>query len=234
MEPVETQPPLSEVRTAQRRFVLECARLDETRLREPSELPGWTRAHVIVHVMDNARAFARLAEYALRRERVDLYEGGQQERNAIIEELALLPAAELLERLRTECARFEEVYSRASAADLAFPVRFRNRGLGFTVYTRWREVWIHLVDTGLGVTPADWPAELATHIVDFLLERVPVGTELRASDTGQSWRSGAPEHVVRGELRDLAAWISGRAPLGELTGADLELGGWPRHPEPIR
>lgn len=228
-------PPLREVREAHRRFAEAVAGLTNDHLAAPTALPRWTRGHVIAHVADTARAFARLTEHALRNELVDLYPGGKPERDAIIEDLAALPATELTALLSSNVDRLEAAWPPATAPEWTRPVRFRNRDLAFTVFTRWREVWIHLVDCDLGLTPADWPREFAAHAIDFLLERLPPGTVLTATDTQQHWTTGDGRGAhLTGDVRDLAAWLAGRNPTHEITGTPVELGEWPPHPPPDR
>ena len=127
----------------------------------------------------------------------------------------------------------ESSWERAGPEDWSRPVRFRNGDLAGTVYARWREVWIHLVDCVVGVTPADWPVELAEHAIDFLRSRVPPEVTLVATDTGRHWgpASGVP---LSGPVRDLAAWAAGREPARALDGPQVELGEWPPHPTPDR
>jgi maleylpyruvate isomerase len=228
---VETQVPGHDVRTAHRRFVAAVSGLTPDELTAATALPGWTRAHVIAHVADGGRAFANLTEAALRGETVALFPGGVAERDEIIEKLAVSP--DLMTHLSDGIARLEAAWDLCGAADWARPVRFRNGDLAGTVYARWREVWIHLVDCAVGVTPSDWPVELATHAIDFLLSRVPPGVALVATDVDHRWGPANGERLS-GTVRDLAAWAAGREPVGTLDGPSVELGEWPPHPAPDR
>ena len=61
-------------------------------------------------------------------------------------------------------------------------------------FRRWREVEVHLVDLGLGLTPDDWPIEFADRALPRLLAGIPDRTDPRT----------------------LAAWILGRGPAPDL------------------
>ncbi len=221
--------PVPDVIEAHRRFVAAVSGLTTAELAAPTALPGWTRGHVIAHVADGGRAFAVLTEAALRGELVSLFPGGFEERDARIEEFATAP--DLVDRLEDGIARLEAAWARAEPEDWRRPVRFRNGDLAGTVFARWRETWIHLVDCAVGVTPADWPEPLAAHTIDFLWSRVPSGVALVATDTGEQWGSGDP---VSGTVRDLAAWVAGREPGSAGAGPPVDLGPWPPHPVPDR
>jgi maleylpyruvate isomerase len=223
--------PVTEVRAAHRRFVAAVSGLTADQLAEPTALPGWSRAHVIAHIADGGRANADLTEAALRGELVALFPGGVAERNERIEKLAVSP--DLMARLVDGIRRLESSWERAGPEDWSRPVRFRNGDLAGTVYARWREVWIHLVDCAVGVTPADWPVELAEHAIDFLRSRVPPEVTLVATDTDRRW-GPASGVELSGPVRDLAAWAAGREPARAPDGPEVELGEWPPHPTPDR
>ncbi|MFE0251850.1 maleylpyruvate isomerase family mycothiol-dependent enzyme [Streptomyces sp. NPDC059010] len=228
------KPPVAAVVEAHSALERLVAGLDDQQVAEASTLPGWSRGHVLAHLTDNARMFTRLAEHALRAELVPGYDGGVDERDAIIEATAGRGAAEHRAELAGHMARLEAVWARAGASDWGRPVTFRDADLAATVWARWREAWIHMVDLNLGVRPDDWPGELAAHAVDFLLCRLPAGTRVRAEDVPRQWSVGdGPDTVVvTGRLRDLAAWLSGRTPTAAPVAAQglPALGPWPPHP----
>ncbi|MFD0417360.1 maleylpyruvate isomerase family mycothiol-dependent enzyme [Streptomyces sp. NPDC127108] len=217
--------------------VLELAgRLDDRQRGEPSALPGWTRGHVLQHLVDNARAFEAQALAALRGELVDMYDGGQEGRDRSIDEGAARPVAELREELKLAQRALEEAWSGLTAADWQRTVRFRHATVLDTALARWREAEIHAVDLAVGYRPRDWPRDFAVHALDFLSARAPAGTRLRLRATDDEFTQvlGTGTTVeVSGALRDLAAWMSGRDTEGHLdtTGTDVpELGPWPPDP----
>ena len=61
------------------------AKLTEQDIKAPSELPGWSRGHVLAHICGIANAMGRQLEYAARGEGVELYDGGFEGRNRAIE-----------------------------------------------------------------------------------------------------------------------------------------------------
>lgn len=201
-----------------------------------SALPGWTRGHVVRHLADNARAFERQARYALSGRLVAVYDGGPQGRDRSIEQGAGRPPAQLRADLESAQHDLERVWSGLTAEDWHRPVRFRDAAVYDTALARWREAEIHAVDLAAGYRPGDWPLQFALHALDFLSARTPEGTRLtlRATDTGMCRRTGAGAPVeVAGTVRDLAAWMAGRAPDGPLatTAARLpELAPWPADP----
>lgn len=228
------QPPVAAAIEAHGMLESLVAGLNDQQVAEASALPGWSRGHLLAHLTDNARMFARLAEHALRGELVAGYDGGVDERNAIIEATAGRGAAEHRAELAARTAGLEAAWARASEADWSRPVTFRNADLAATVFARWREAWIHMVDLELGVRPDDWPEDLAAHAIDFLLGRLPAGTHVRADDVRRKWSvgDGPPGRVVTGRLRDLAAWLAGRTPAVPPVAAEglPALGPWPPHP----
>lgn len=225
--------PVTDVIDAHRVLARLVGPLDDYQVRAASALPGWSRGHVLAHLADNAQMFTRLAEHALRGELVPAYDGGVDERDAIIEAGVGRSAAGHRAELAARIAELEAVWARLGDADWGRPVTFRNADVAATVYARWREAWIHMVDLDLGVRPEDWPAELACHAIDFLLCRLPEGTGVRAEDVLREWSVGdRTGTVVTGRVRDLAAWLAGRTPATSPVAAEglPALGPWPPHP----
>ncbi|GGS78777.1 maleylpyruvate isomerase family mycothiol-dependent enzyme [Streptomyces violaceus] len=227
-------PPVAAVLEAHRTLERLVAELNDQQVAAASALPGWSRGHVLAHLTDNARMFARIAEHALRGELVAGYDGGVDERNAIISATAGRSAAEHRAELAAQTTGLEAAWARATDIDWSRPVTFRNADLAATVFARWREAWIHMVDLELGVRPDDWPEELAAHAIGFLLGRLPAGTRIRAQDGRRQWSvgDGPPGTVVTGRVRDLAAWLAGRTPTVSPVAVEglPALGPWPPHP----
>jgi maleylpyruvate isomerase len=177
----------------------------------PSLLPGWTRKHVAAHLALNAEALGNLVHWARTGEERPMYASPEQ-RNSDIDAGALRPADELL-------AWFEESARTLTAAmatltDEQWQARVRTaQGREVPAITipwmRSREVMIHAVDLGTGVTFADLPT-------DFLEE---LCADIRAK------RGDVPD--VRGPLPEVAAYLAGR-PYQSVTTAD----GSPAQPLP--
>ncbi len=191
--------------------------LTETAVREPSALPGWSRAHVLAHLEGIARATARQARYALRGELVELYDGGRPERAAGIEAGAVRDAAQLRDAVRAALDESSAAWAAVGPADWSRPVRYRDGDLRTVLWAWWRELEIHTADARLGHGPEDWPHGLCHHLLSHLAPRAPKDVRLVLEATDEAFRreygaAGAPEVTVRGHLTDLAAWLAGRDP----------------------
>jgi maleylpyruvate isomerase len=169
--------------------------------RQPSLLPDWTVGHVLTHIARNADSVVRRIEGALRNEVVDQYAGGREGRANEIEAGAHRSAAELIADVHTTNAAVDALL--ASAPDdiwdrLSRPVGGGEQPVTKVVFSRWREVEVHLVDLGLGYTPARWPAG----IVDEWLPSMLTGLDQRADRNALlAWtlgRSGPPELIPWG------------------------------------
>jgi maleylpyruvate isomerase len=183
------------------------ATLDEQTMSEPSRLPGWNRKHLIAHVAANADALGNLVHWARTGQRTPMYSSMEQ-RDADIEAGSRLPADELAGWLTGSAAALaaamgvldEEQWS-------AEVVTAQGRTVPATEipWLRAREVCVHAVDLGTGVTFADLPG-------GFLSALVP---DIRV-------KRGLTD-VPAGPLPEVAAYLAGR-PHG-LTGVP-DLGPW--------
>jgi maleylpyruvate isomerase len=223
---------LREIAAAHARLRAQAAAIDEAAAREPIALPGWTRGHVLFHLGDLARAFARQAEYALAGQAIEVYDGGRPTRDRRIEENHARPVEWLREQLEDGLSALESVWAKFSAADWELPCSYRNGTITGTQLAWWREAELHSVDLEADYRTEQWSAALASHVVAFLQPRLAAGPTvvLRATDTGESWSVGNGEAVeVRATAVELAGWISGR-PAAVLPAADAALpepGAWP-------
>ncbi|MCA4134691.1 maleylpyruvate isomerase family mycothiol-dependent enzyme [Arthrobacter sp. M4] len=195
-------------------------KLDDDAIKAPSELPGWTRGHVLAHIAGISNAMARQLEFAARGERIELYDGGYEGRTKAIE----LAAGHSLEEHR---AAVSEGISRALNAFDALDESGWNRPISYcdgTVFdgglALWRELVIHASDLGTGRGPETWSRTFCGHLVRFLEARVPADYRLVLQPTGlpqSTIGTGHTSIVVTGMLTDIAAWLAGRTPsLGSL------------------
>jgi maleylpyruvate isomerase len=161
----------------------------------PSLLPGWTRKHVAAHLSLNAEAIGNLVHWARTGEERRMYASPEQ-RGADIEAGALRPADELLTWF------VESAQMLAAAMAALTDEQWQTRVLSAqgkeipateTPWMRSREVMIHAVDLGTGVTFADLPP-------DFL---EALCADIRAK------RGDVPE--VTGPLAEVAAYLAGRS-----------------------
>ncbi|MFE5888956.1 maleylpyruvate isomerase family mycothiol-dependent enzyme [Streptomyces sp. NPDC056468] len=226
---------LAEITATHARLRADAAALDDTAAREATELPGWSRGHVLTHVGDLARAFARQARYALEGRTIEVYDGGRPGRDAGIERGAGRPAAQLREALDDGLTQLEEAWAKLGPDDWALPCAYRDSDLLATQLCWWREVHIHHSDLGTGYRPEQWGDALGEHLVGYLLPRLPDSrtTVLLSADTERRWEfgTGTPT-TVHGTQNTLAAWLAGRsaAQLPKAYGAAdslPELGPWP-------
>jgi maleylpyruvate isomerase len=167
----------------------------------PSLLPGWTRKHVAAHLALNAEALGNLVYWARTGEKRPMY-ASQDQRNADIEAGALRPADELVAWFEESARVLAE--SMAELTEQQWQARVQTaqgREVPATTipWLRSREVMIHAVDLGTGVTFADLPA-------DFLHA---LCADIRTK------RGDVPG--VKGELPQVAAYLAGRSYEGVLT-----------------
>ncbi|MCK7624855.1 maleylpyruvate isomerase family mycothiol-dependent enzyme [Streptomyces sp. RS10V-4] len=200
--------------------------LTDPAVREPSALPGWSRAHVLSHIEGIGLAMARQARAALHGELVEPYDGGFPARTAAIEEGARRGAAELRAAVGAALDEASAAWAAVGPGDWSRPVRYRDGDLRGALLCWWRELAVHTADARLGPGPAQWPRELCHHLLEYLAPRAPEGVRLvlvpvdqgtaHAEGTARPVReygpAGAPVVTVRGPLTALTAWLAGREP----------------------
>ncbi|TCC22806.1 maleylpyruvate isomerase family mycothiol-dependent enzyme [Kribbella speibonae] len=160
----------------------------------PSLLPGWTRRQVAAHLSLNAEALSNLVHWARTGEERPMYSSADQ-RGKDIEVGALRPPGDLRAWFDESATNLSKAMDELTAEQWQAPVRTaQGRQVPATeiVWMRSREVMIHAVDLGAGVTFADLPT-------DFLQA---LSRDIRNK------RGDAPE--VRGPLPETTAYLAGR------------------------
>ena len=196
---------LDGVRASHRSLTASLDGLEERDLAAPSQLPGWSRAHVLAHLAANAASFVRIVAAAARGESVVQYEGGAEGRAAGIESGARMPAPALLEWVRASASELE------SALDAAPGTAWRGEGTSVAgaripvseiPFRRWREVEVHHADLGLAHGWADWPDR-------WVREDLPI-QEMRVLSRASMGLTRLPVQVLALPPRERLAWMFGR------------------------
>ncbi|TDW92439.1 maleylpyruvate isomerase family mycothiol-dependent enzyme [Kribbella sp. VKM Ac-2566] len=172
-------------------------------LEAPSLLPGWSRRHVAAHLSLNAEALGNLVEWARTGEERPMYPS-REARDADIEAGTSRSADEL--RSWFEAATTGLSASMATLTDAQWQAEVRtSRGEPIPAtripWMRSREVMIHAVDLGTGLTFADLP----TDFLEALCEDI------------RTERGDVPK--VNGPLPEIAAYLTGR-PYTNVTGPE--------------
>jgi maleylpyruvate isomerase len=137
--------------------------IDERQLREPSLLPGWTRAHVLAHLARGADALRNLLIGARAGQQRPAYPS-REARDAGIEQGARQRTKELAADVADSAMAFRTVALRLPGEAWQFEVHV----LGSAPFPaqqlltrRLVEVELHHCDLGTGYGPADWPTAFA-------------------------------------------------------------------------
>ena len=211
------------VRTSADQLVHDVQLLSADQLAEPSLLPGWSRAHVVGHLVGNAAGLTRLLEWA--HTGVVTYQYADIEaREASIQAGVGQPAEALATQLRETTDALLGVAEQLTEEQWQSSVRLGAGGQGRELAAAevpWRrlvEQEVHNVDLAGAYTPAHWASEfvhrLLAEVTDLYLTRsdIPALT-LDALDGDWSAGSGDPAQAVHveGPSPALLAWLTGRS-----------------------
>ncbi|WP_210443301.1 maleylpyruvate isomerase family mycothiol-dependent enzyme [Nocardioides sp. SYSU D00065] len=201
---------------ADRALVRTVDSLSDHQYAEASQLPGWTRAHVVAHVALNAEGLAGVLHGAHTGAPAPVY-ASVEARDADIEALAAAGPGELRERLLAATSRFAAALDAMHEQD--WDGRFERTPGGPVValvnvpLMRLREVEIHHVDLDAGYSPADWPREFCVLLLASMTKRdYPEPFLVRPTDVDGEWRygEGPGGPVVTGPSAALGWWLTGR------------------------
>ena len=221
-------------------FARKLNELPDAELDGGSRLPGWTRRHVVAHVGYNARAIARLIEWAGTGVETPMYSSPEARTHEIEFGATLSPIA--LRHLFDHSAVHLNVEWRDLPADAwhhkVKTAQGRIVPAEETVWMRTREVWMHAVDLDNGATFADIPAPVLERLLrDItgawhtrgtdagLLVKV-TGTDLAFGDT-----SAADPAIIAGPLPAVVEWAAGRGSRGVIATGPDAAGGVPAAPK---
>lgn len=206
---------MATLRTATDNLIDRAVRLDDTAVRAPSALPGWTRGHVLTHLARNADALVNVLSGR------PMYPSDEA-RDADIDAGAPRPLAEQLDDLRATAARLAKTAADLPADGWSARCELRNGVTDVMAripFRRLVEVELHHVDLDAGYTLDQLPADFVDREIDFLTARF-AGNEdvpplsLSAPD-GTTWTTGAPRSAgapvrVTGAPYALMGWLAGR------------------------
>jgi maleylpyruvate isomerase len=215
--------------SATRRLIRTVDAMADFQFAEPSLLPGWSRGHVVAHLVLNAEGLAGALEGVREEEPVPMY-ASQDARDGDIEKLSSADPAVLRDRLLASTTAIhdgvEELPEELYAARIErTPGSDRTFSAGRVAEMRLREVEIHHADLDLAYTWAEWPSAFTELLLDnrSAVHDGPPFTA-HAIDLGRSWRFGPAEDqggpTVSGPAPLLAWWATGRDPGDGLTSDD--------------
>lgn len=209
---------VANVPLAQDRFWRTLSGLTDVDIREPSVLPGWSRAHVIAHVARNGDATVRLVDGVLTHRAAEMYPGGRGVRDAEIETTAQNGIDDLVDDVASSNVAVVYAFARMTAPTWGRQVQFPTGPYPASrcAWGRWREVETHHVDLGLDVyTIESWSEEFVfshlPHELAKLPGRLPSGTAVKVG--GSRFGSGELTAAVDGPDPAILAWLLGRVGL---------------------
>jgi len=238
------------VRQSTRRLLQSLEQLNDEQAREPSRLPGWSRAEVVTHLARNADGVRGMVEAAGRGEVAMMYPGGAEQRAEEIVAGRGEPADALRRDVRRASDRLMEAWDALTSEAWSRPGRASvERSMRDFVWVRLREVEVHHVDLDVGYETSDWPVAFVSGALTeifgtFELRASPVRPvvdvdyRVVATDHDAAWRVALHGNVVAvsrddgtpidGEARgwgcDIVAWLYGRDPRGGGVVASGDLG----------
>jgi maleylpyruvate isomerase len=136
----------------------------EPDLRQPSLLPGWTRAHVLAHLARGADAMRTILIGARSGEDRAAYASAEA-READIGRTAAQQAKELVADVADSSMALRTIARQLPDRAWAHPVRILGSApfpAGQLLARRLAEVELHHCDLAAGYSPADWPAAFAS------------------------------------------------------------------------
>jgi maleylpyruvate isomerase len=200
-------------------FARKLNELSDAELDGDSLLPGWTRRHITAHIGYNARAIARLIEWASTGIETPMYASPEARDHEIEFGATLSPIA--LRHLFDHSAVHLNVEWRDLPEDAwhhqVKTAQGREVPATETVWMRTREVWVHAVDLDNGATFKDIPEPVLTR----LLKDITGAWHTRGTDEGLVVKvtdrdltfgdsTSASTTVVIGPLAAVVEWAAGR------------------------
>lgn len=210
-------------------FARKLNELTDADLDGDSLLPGWTRRHVVAHMGYNARAIARLVEWAATGVETPMYPSVEVRNHEIDFGATLSPIA--LRNLFDHSAVHLNVEWRDLPADnwhhKVKTVQGRTVPAEETVWMRTREVWVHAVDLDNGATFKDIPEPVLARLLqditgawhtrgtdkDLLVQVTDSVTGQPAAMVFGDTTAPSPT-VVSGPLAATTQWAAGRGTKG--------------------
>lgn len=234
---VHVDSPLDAVQRATNALHVTVDGLTDNAWREPSLLPGWTRAHVIAHVALNAEGLAAAVD-SLRAERVLPMYRSDADRAADIEHLAARPGDEIRERVFAASTIWRDAVTELDPDRSGTLIERVPGGPAFPAdevpFMRWREVEIHHADLDADFVPEQWSADFLDHLLPLLVHDRGEEVDLTLRTPRGEFvlgRGSAPGPEISGSAADVAFWLLGRGTGAALEGGPLpRLGAWVRRP----
>ena len=152
-----------EVDQATQRLLGTAREIADSELRQPSLLPGWTRAYVLAHLARGADAMRHLLVGARAGEDRPAY-ASEQGWAAATEYTAGLGTKELAADVAASAMALRTISRQLPDDAWRFPLRLRDSGpfpAAEVLTRRLVEVELHHCDLGAGYGPGDWPAVFA-------------------------------------------------------------------------
>ncbi|ABM09880.1 maleylpyruvate isomerase family mycothiol-dependent enzyme [Paenarthrobacter aurescens] len=208
-------------------FARKLNELTDAQLDGGTRLPNWTRRHVVAHVGYNARAIARLVEWAATGVETPMY-SSTEARNQEIDFGATLSPIALRNLFDHSAVHLSVEWRDLPDANWSNEVRTaqgRTVPASETVWMRTREVWVHAVDLDNGATFNHIPAP----VLERLLRDITGAWKTRGTDTGLLIKvtdttltfgdtSAADPTIISGPLPAVVEWATGRGTTGVTAG----------------
>ncbi len=191
--------------------------------REPSHLPGWTRAHVATHLARNADLLRAVVDAAVDHLPPPVPPSAAQ-RRAALESGADRDGLALQIDLDTSAGALQASLDRVTDPTLPVVLHGQPHELSAVPLSRLHEVCVHTLDLDCGVTadaidpgPAAWLLRWVLDLVDDTeLPALRLEGDTVAAGLG---RDGEPLRISASDAR-LWAWLSGRLSASAVSGAN--------------